>query len=92
MIEDRLLRETLEHEGYDIVSRLTRLRVATLVVHGAHDFVPVRMAERITASIPGARLEVLPDCGHFSYAERPTAVRDAVCGFLHPYRGEFAIE
>jgi proline iminopeptidase len=92
VIEDRLLRDTLEHEGYDIVSRLTRLRVPTLVVHGAHDFVPVRMAERITVSIPSARLEILPDCGHFSYAERPAAVRDAVCGFLHPYRGDFAIE
>lgn len=92
VIEDQLLQETLEHEGYDIVSRLSRLRVPTLVVHGAHDFIPVPMAERIAAAIPGARLEVLPDCGHFSYAERPTAVRDLVCGFLHPYPGDFAIE
>ncbi|HEY7010286.1 MAG TPA: alpha/beta fold hydrolase [Jatrophihabitantaceae bacterium] len=92
VIEDRLQRDTLEHDGYDIASRLSRLRVPTLVVHGAHDFVPVRMAERIAASIPGSRLEILPNCGHFCYAERPTAVRDVVCGFLHPHRGDLVIE
>jgi proline iminopeptidase len=92
VIEDRLLRDTLEHDGYDIASRLSRLRVPTLVVHGAHDFVPVRMAERIASSIPEARLEILSDCGHFSYAERPAAMRDVVCGFLHPHRGDSATE
>jgi proline iminopeptidase len=91
-IEDRLLGATLEHDGYDVASRLSRLRIPTLVVHGAHDFVPFRMAERIAASIPDARVEVLPDCGHFSYAERPTAVRDLVCGFLQPGRGDVAVE
>jgi pimeloyl-ACP methyl ester carboxylesterase len=90
VIEERLMQDTLECEGYDLVPRLRRVRVATLVVHGALDFVPVAMAERIAAAIPGARLEVLPDCGHFSYAERPTAVRDVVCRFLNSHPDDVA--
>lgn len=82
VIENRLYRDTLEAEGYDAVGQLGGSAVPTLVVHGSHDFVPVRMAERIAAEIPGARLEVLPDCGHFSYAEHPESVRDVICPFL----------
>jgi proline iminopeptidase len=81
-IEDRLYAQTLESEEYDVLGRLGGFTAPTLVVHAEHDFVPVHMAARIAESIPGARLEVLPDCGHFSYAERPDAVRDVICAFL----------
>jgi proline iminopeptidase len=82
VIEDRLFAQTLELDGYDLVPRLRELAMPTLVVHGEDDFVPVAMAARIADAIPGARIDVLPACGHFSYAERPEAVRDVICAFL----------
>lgn len=54
-----------------------------LVLHGGPEFDCAYLLPEIAAAVPGARLEVLPDCGHFSYAERPVAVREAICSFLH---------
>jgi len=44
--------------------------------------VPVACAEHVAAAIPGARLAVLPDCGHFAYLESPERVVAEVVAFL----------
>jgi pimeloyl-ACP methyl ester carboxylesterase len=36
----------------------------------------------IAEAIPGARLVVVRDCGHYSYLERPDAVRQALDEFF----------
>jgi pimeloyl-ACP methyl ester carboxylesterase len=46
-----------------------------VLLHGDYDFVPVVCATHIAEAIPGARLIVLRDCGHFSLIERPAEVR-----------------
>jgi proline iminopeptidase len=73
-IDGRLFGETMLAPGYDLLPALHRLEVPTLVLHGSEDFIPVPIAEEIAAAIPGARLEVLPGCGHFTYLERPDEV------------------
>jgi pimeloyl-ACP methyl ester carboxylesterase len=47
----------------------------TLVVCGRQDaLTPVELSEEIAAGVPGARLEVVEDCGHLSTMERPERI------------------
>jgi proline iminopeptidase len=73
-IEDRLYGQTWACPGYDLLPALRRLTVPTLVLHGEDDFIPVEVVARIAGAIPGARLVVLPQRGHFAYIEAPDAV------------------
>jgi proline iminopeptidase len=80
-IEHRLYRETSESADWDLFPALGRLDVPTLVLHGEDDFVPVEFAARIADAVPGARLSVLPGCGHFTYLEAPEAVFEEISRF-----------
>ena len=80
-IEDRLYEETSGSPEWDLFPALRALAVPTLVLHGEHDFVPVELAARIAEAVPGARLSVLPGCGHFTYLEAPEAVFEEISRF-----------
>jgi proline iminopeptidase len=81
-IGNRLWNETYESPEYDLLPRLAGLRVPTLILHGDYDFIPLVCVTHISEAIPGARLVVLRDCGHFSYIERPDEVHRAIDGFF----------
>ena len=70
-IEQRLYDETWRAEDYDVLARLQRLSVPTLLLHGDADFIPVELARQLAEAIPGSRLEVLADCGHFPFLDQP---------------------
>ncbi len=54
---------------------LAHIRCPTVVVVGQQDaLTPPDLAREIAAGIAGARLEIVPDCGHLSTMERPEAV------------------
>ncbi len=74
-IEKRLYAETWVSSEYDLLPKLKRLSLPTLVIHGDYDFVPAICAAHIAQSIPGARFALLRECGHFSYLECPDDVR-----------------
>lgn len=76
-VEDRLMRDTWERPGYDLRDRAKALRVPTLVIAGDHDFM-VQSAVAIADAIPGARLEVMQDCGHFAFLECAPQARAAL--------------
>jgi proline iminopeptidase len=81
-VEQRLYQDTFDRQDFNLIPRLRRLRVPTLVIHGDYDFVPAAVAAGIAQAIPGARLAVLNDCGHFAYFECPEGVRQAVANFV----------
>ncbi len=81
-VEDRLMLDTWARADYDLLPRLSSLRIPTLVITGADDFIPVAIAERIAQALPHAELVVIPDCGHFAYLECAAPVRAAVARFL----------
>lgn len=81
-IEERLMDETWRSSTYDLLPKLARLRVPTIVIHGEHDLIPVECARHIAEAIPGARFVLLGGSGHFSYLEAPDAVHKAVIEFL----------
>jgi pimeloyl-ACP methyl ester carboxylesterase len=62
---------------------LASIRCPTLIIVGREDVLtPPALAEEIAQGIPGARLEVIPDCGHLSTLERPEAVNRAMRAWL----------
>jgi pimeloyl-ACP methyl ester carboxylesterase len=63
--------------------RLHRISAPTLVVWPDDDrIVPRAQSERYAQRIPGARLEIVPDCGHAMHMERPDTYNDLVRAFV----------
>jgi pimeloyl-ACP methyl ester carboxylesterase len=72
----------------DLTSLLPRVDVPTLVVSGAADRVISPAWNRRTATaIPGARYEVIPDCGHTPQEECPERLLELVRDFLDDLPG-----
>src|SRR5690606_15536036 len=46
-VEDRLMRDTWQLPGYDLLPKLRDLRIPALVIAGDHDIIPVEVAEHI---------------------------------------------
>lgn len=62
---------------------LPAIACPTLVLCGADDqLTPLELHEEMAAGIPGARLVVVPECGHLSTLERPDAVNAALRAWL----------
>jgi len=62
---------------------LAAIRAPTLVLVGDGDeLTPPALAQEIAAGIPGARLVVVPDSGHLSTLEQPTAVTNALVEWM----------
>jgi pimeloyl-ACP methyl ester carboxylesterase len=62
---------------------LPAISVPTLVLVGDSDtFTPPYRAEEMVAAIPGARLVVVPECGHASTIEQPDAVNRALVEWI----------
>ena len=81
-VEDRLMRDTWNIPGYDLMPKIHSLHVPTLVIAGDHDFFPDEVAGHIAQAIPNARLVTMKDCGHFAFLECPDAVRNTLLDFL----------
>jgi pimeloyl-ACP methyl ester carboxylesterase len=70
-------------EGWTSEDRLGEIRCPALVICGEDDgMVPPENSRVLAAGIPGARLELIPQCGHLPMLEQPAAVRDLVFDFL----------
>ena len=83
-VEDRLMRDTWQVEGYDLLPKLRTLGIPTLVITGDRDFIPTEIAAHIARAIPKARLVTIKDCGHFAYLECRADVRRAIQDFVSP--------
>jgi len=82
----RTLRAVIDHAG-QAVSAADRLYltapVPTLIVWGARDAViPVAHAEAAHASIPGSRLEVFSEAGHYPHCDAPARFADTLLDFI----------
>jgi pimeloyl-ACP methyl ester carboxylesterase len=63
--------------------RLAEISAPTLILYGDKDVMDVRLAAGpLTATIPGARLAVIPDAAHLPQMERPELFNEIVLGFL----------
>jgi proline iminopeptidase len=64
-------------------SSLHTIRVPVLVVHGAHDALPVAAARAWTEALPDARLLLLSDADHLPWVEQPERFTAAVGEFFN---------
>jgi pimeloyl-ACP methyl ester carboxylesterase len=63
----------------DSLPLLPAIACPTLALCGRQDaLMPLERHEEIAAAVPGARLEIVEDCGHLSSLERPDAVSAAL--------------
>jgi proline iminopeptidase len=65
-----LTRTTAHRRG-----NVAQIAVPTLLIHGAADPRPLDGVEELAATIPGARLAVIPGAGHQPWYEQPDQVR-----------------
>lgn len=84
---DRIVLASLGN--YDWRPALKQVRAPTLVIHGAADPIPAVGAVEWAATLPAARLLLMPGVGHFPYLEAPTPFFDAVDRFV---RGDWPPE
>ena len=62
---------------------LGAIRCPTLVLTSDQDvLLPPALSEEIAAAVSGAKLVVVPDCGHLSQPERPEKVAEAMVAWL----------
>jgi pimeloyl-ACP methyl ester carboxylesterase len=63
--------------------RVSQIRVPTLAVCGAEDrLTPVKYHRFLEAQIPGCRLTIIEQAGHWVFWEQPEAFTRAVPAFL----------
>ncbi|HVZ78338.1 MAG TPA: alpha/beta hydrolase [Gemmatimonadaceae bacterium] len=72
----------LRRDGYDWRDRVRTIAAPTLLLHGDGDALAVDTARDNLALIPRARLEVMPQCGHFPFWEAPEPFFAAIESFL----------
>ena len=69
--------------GWESYSRLAQITAPTLVLHGESDrLVPPGNGRLIAASIPGAKLVLLPRASHLFTTDQPEAAHQAILDFL----------
>jgi pimeloyl-ACP methyl ester carboxylesterase len=67
--------------------RLAAIRCPTMVIHGADDaLMPREIPEETAHGIPGAKLTIVPQCGHLAPLERPAEVVAALVELLQSVR------
>ena len=62
---------------------LASIKVPTLVIAGSDDqLIPLSESQAMAEAIAGSELVIIPDSGHLSPLENPTATNAAILGFL----------
>jgi triacylglycerol lipase len=79
----RSLRGNPKLAGEAMGGRLAGITIPALVVWGGNDeLVPLEQGRAYAAGIPGAKLVVVPECGHAASAEKPREFLAAVFPFI----------
>jgi len=75
-------------DRFDVLDRLERIRVPTLVICGKDDrMTPVKFSEYLSGHIPNAKLALIPDAGHMVMIEQPLVVNGHIAAFLDALHG-----
>lgn len=74
-------------QAMDLREGIARIDVPTTILVGSRDtLTPVPLSRSLATTIPGARLEVLPGCGHMLPYEAPDDIVDAVLTYVRTPR------
>lgn len=67
-----------------LIEQVRTLRVPTLIIHGALDPRPARVARHLAQCMPSASYLEFPQVGHLPWIEQPDLLREALRQFLGP--------
>jgi 3-oxoadipate enol-lactonase len=69
----------------DISSQVKKIAVPTLILVGDQDRQDLEELQRreVVPLIEGARIEIIPDCGHLIPVDQPTAMASAITTFVN---------
>ena len=77
------VRQIIPRNIEQVIARYPTIKAPTLITWGDHDrIVPIEVGQKLAQAIPGARLEVLKDCGHVPQEELPAETAQLIAGFL----------
>ena len=75
--------------AWESYSRISAVRVPTLVIHGESDrLIPPGNGRLIAERIPGAKLVMIPDASHLFVTDQPEASHNAILNFLGEQTGD----
>ena len=82
----------LDHcQTEDIVPGLPNIKVPVTLLWGQHDpYTTPYWGQRLQETIPSAKLEILPDCGHYSMLDNPDLFARNVLEHLSSAMGAIA--
>lgn len=80
----QLYRSLTACDRFDVRDRLPEISLPVLVICGTEDrMTPPAYSEALAQAIPGARLLLLPEAGHYVTLEQPQAVAAAIDKFVN---------
>jgi len=79
--------------AWESYSRISAIRVPTLVIHGESDrLIPPGNGKLIAERIPGAKLVMIPHASHLFATDQPEAAHNAILNFLGEHTGSVGLE
>lgn len=85
------LRRIAAIRAFDRRAQLHRIAVPTLITAAERDMVtPIHLSRELAALIPSARLDIVPEAGHFYPLTHPDAFQSGVLSFLGAERSSAA--
>ncbi|MDI6770544.1 MAG: alpha/beta hydrolase [Anaerolineales bacterium] len=81
--------DLLACDAFDVMDRLSEIRVPTLIICGTEDkLTPLTYSKTLASQIPGAALQTVDSAGHMVMLEEPRRVAGALTVFLKtvPYQ------
>ncbi|MFH1852449.1 MAG: alpha/beta fold hydrolase [Candidatus Neomarinimicrobiota bacterium] len=72
--------------NYDLAPGLNRITCPTLIIYGDYDMTPLEWVRPIADGIPGARLEIVPNAGHWVWVEATDQVTTLIREFFTAQR------
>jgi len=61
---------------------LRKIRCSTLIIMGERDIITLEHGQYLKHMISGSRLEVIPDCGHYTFVQRPERMKELALEFF----------
>jgi proline iminopeptidase len=71
----------LKERNWNVRPTLRNLHAKVLIIHGLDDPMPLSVSQDIQQAVPGAKLEVIDDCGHYPWLDRPVRFFSILNGF-----------
>ncbi|MES2769698.1 MAG: alpha/beta fold hydrolase [Bdellovibrionota bacterium] len=68
---NQLVWESMSKAKFDLTNSFKNFKASTLIIDGEEDFLGKEIPNEIHKSIPGSQLEILKECSHYPWLDKP---------------------